>query len=365
MANTPQNIVGFETGDATYEKQSSVGGSVNVQSTTKRSGNYALRINPAGANTSLFRIGGFSAAGAATTITTNPIYFDFYFYYVTAPASSNEPIANVTTGSAALRMEVRLNSDGTLSVYDSTLTLVSTGTTILTANMWYRISIMSSQGAAAYALKINGATELSGTADQAAGANFYVAVGKTNNRNSNSVDFYYDDLWLDTTDFAPSDYRVGIMTPVSDDSVAWTGTYANIDEIPTSTSDFINSNGISAATFNMRTFASSGISDALSIHAVKAYSWTADTAVVTNTYTVGIRSNVTNSMTTNLNAGAAQAETSKIIVSDPNTSAAWTKAGLEAAKLRVSEGTAAVTSMEVYAGYFMVAYTPTRVFSIT
>ena len=365
MANTPVNIIGFETGDLN-ERGTTAGSSVNVQSTIKRSGSYALRINPGALNTSLYRVGSPGTNGTIGTIVTTDIYFGFYFYYVTKPASSNEPLASTNTGSSTLRLELRLNSDGTLSVYDQAANLITTGSTVLDASTWYKIDIRSSVGvSAAYEVRINNTVEMSGTADQSASANFFVVVGKSAIRGSQAVDFYYDDLWVDTAGYAPGSYNIGIMKPMSDSTNAWIGSYADIDEVPIDVANYVVSNGTSAATFNMQTFADTGIPDSCTIHVVKGYSYGADTDNETNSYSVGVRSNVTNSMTSNFNTTNTAVEMSKITTADPNTSTTWTKSGLEAAKIRLNEANASADNMRVYAAFFMVAYTPNRKFDIT
>lgn len=366
MANTPQNIIGFETGDIN-EAGTITGAFVTVQSTIKRSGSYALRINPGTGNTSYYRVASPSLAGLTTAITSSQIYCSFYFYYTTKATSGNAaPIFATNTGSSANRMETRLTGDGTLAVYDASLNLQATGTTVLAVSTWYRIDVLSTAGAsAAYELKINGSTELSGTMDQSANANFYAVFGKTSNPGNQAVDYYYDDVWIDSSDYAPPGYRIGIMKPASDDSTTWSGTYADIDEVPISTSDFISSNGISNATYNMQSLLSASIPVNISIHSVKAYTYSAEILPTSNTFSIGIRSGSTNSMTTNSNPNASAVEVSKIYTVDPNTTATWTTLGLQAAKLRVNEGTAGVTTMRVYAGYFIVAYTPSRTFNIT
>lgn len=372
MANIPLNIIGFETGDLS-ERLSGVGTSSTVQSAIKRSGDYALRTNPGAANSANYRIAYNAAAGNLVSIPVSALYVSFYFYYVAKASSADEPIAATLNGSAGLRLEVRLTSAGNLAVYDSTPTLVATGATVLSQNTWYRIDIQSNSGSPAnYEVKINGTVELSGTANQTVSANFQVGLGKTNNRNSQAVDYYYDDVWIDSTDYAPSNYGIARLDPVSDDVNGWSGTYADIDEAPVSETEYVSSTGGAApmtATYNIEALTSVGIDTGSTIHLTKAFSWAADPSAVANTYSYGIVSGATTSTTNNFNSTATAAEISKLYVNDPNTSASWGRAGLEASKLRVSEGTTGVSSMRVYAAYMMVAYTePTasrRVFHIS
>lgn len=372
MPNTPLNIIGFETGDLS-ERSSGVGVSSTVQSAIKRSGDYALRTNPGAANSANYRIASPAGSGAITSMGVTKVYVSFYFYYAVKAGSADEPIAATYNGSSTLRLELRLNSSGQLVIYDSTPALVATGTTVLAQNTWYRIDLQSNSGVSGnYELKINGVLELSGTANQTATSNYIVGLGKTNNRNSQAVDYYYDDVWIDETDYAPANYSIRRLDPVSDDVNGWNGTYADIDETPISETEYVSSTGGAApmtATYNVETFASAGITAGSTIHLAKAFSWVAEPSAITNTYTYGIVSGATTSVTNNYNAGATSAEISKLYVTDPNTAASWAQAGLEAIKLRVNEGTASVSSMRVYAAYMMVVYTaPTvsrRIFHIS
>lgn len=360
MPNTPLNIIGFETGDLS-ERLSGVGTSSTVQSAIKHSGDYALRTNPGAANSANYRIAYNAAAGNTVSIPVSTLYLSFYFYYAVKAASADEPIATALTGSAGIRLEVRLTSSGNLAVYDSALSLVATGATILSQDTWYRIDLQSNSGvAAAYELKLNGTVELSGTANQTASANYQAGLGKTNNRNSQAVDYYYDDVWLDSTDYAPANYAIARLDPVSDDVNGWSGTYADIDETPISQAEYVSSTGGAApmtATFNIESFASAGITVSSTIHLTKAFSWVADPSATTNTYTYGIMSGATINTTNSFNAGTSAAEISKLYVNDPSTTTSWTQVGLEASKLHVGEGTASVSSMQVYAAFMMVAYT--------
>lgn len=372
MPNTPLNIIGFETGDLS-ERLSGVGTSSTVQSAIKRSGDYALRTNPGTANSANYRIAYPAAAGNIVSIPVSTLYLSFYFYYATKASSADEPIAATLNGSAGLRLEVRLTSTGNLAVYDSTPALVATGTTVLSQNTWYRIDILSNSGTTAnYELKINGSVELSGTANQTASANYQVGLGKTNNRNSQAVDYYYDDVWLDSTDYAPSNYAIARLDAASDNINGWNGTYADIDETPISETEYVSSTGGAApmtASYNIESFASAGIPAGSTVHLAKVMSWMADTSAVTNTYSVGLLSAAATSTTSNYNAGSTSLEVSKLITTDPNTAAVWTQSGLEAAKLRLNEGTASVSSTRVYGAYVMTAYTaPTasrRIFHIS
>lgn len=378
MANNPVNIIGFETGDLS-ERAGGSGAASSVQSSIKYSGNYALRINPGSGTNSSSRFTTFTVAGQPVNINfTSVLYSSFYFYYATKPASTSEPMASILDGSSTLRLEIRLDASGRLSVYDSTATFITTGTTVLNPATWYRIDVLANAGtSAAYEVKINGVIEMSGTINLGAGSNFVTQLGKQPNRNNEAVDYYYDNVWLDTSDYAPENYAIGIMKPVSDAINDWTNgsapsDYSTIDEVPISTADYIappGATGPMSATFGMQSFASAGIPSNASIHVVKSFTYGADISAVTNTYNNGILSGATSSVTNNNNFGSTALEASKLFTTDPNTSSAWTKSGLEAAKLQVIENTTGVTSMRVYAAFFMVAYTTPgasrRIFHIT
>ena len=202
------NFCGFETADTSECRL--IGGTLSVQSSTAHSGAglgaYTMRCNPTTSALGWFEIEGINQNGTNATIatieTTTSIFTQFYFNYATKPSTNDEPIYRVMgpSGKSNVQMiEVRLNSSGKLTAYDTNGTLLATGTTVLSANTWYRIAIKVLSGnPGTYEVQINGTSEFSASNANLSTANVQnLYFGKSSNRNSNTVDFFFDDVVID------------------------------------------------------------------------------------------------------------------------------------------------------------------------
>lgn len=159
-------FTGFEAGST--EPFYGAGGTYSIQTSIKKTGSYALKVNPTTTGTGYILTFGLTAAGIFPNNAPVTSYTKFDFYYVTKAASNDEQIFLVKDySSGLLKLEVRLTSTGVLKVYDKDASLVATGTTVLDANTWYRIEVKAGKGTnVAYEVRINGVTELSGTCNQ-------------------------------------------------------------------------------------------------------------------------------------------------------------------------------------------------------
>lgn len=262
-----QNICGFETGD-TLEALTS-GGTIAIGTTYARSGRYGLRTNPTTTGVGWYDLG----SSSVTEMNLASLYGRFYFRYATLPASGTEEIASVwETTTDTLKLGIRIDSTGSLSLWDSLgLQISTTGATDLAANTWYRIEVRADTGVAATAeVKVNGTVEVTGTGNLTTANARSLRLGKSTDRSNQTVDFWYDDISVDNSAY-PGAGACGIMLPNGAGNYAlWTGgTFVNLDEIPQSTTDYITSTGVvgEASTFAMHSTGSSGISG--TINAVK------------------------------------------------------------------------------------------------
>lgn len=191
------NLCGFETGNG--NESFTFVGTTAVQGTTVRTGQHALQVNPTGTGTGFFRLGLLNADGTHTFASVTTSYLRFYFLYTILPASGSEQICEVLAGGGSAKIEMRIDSAGKLSCYQVTTQLGSTGSTALVINRWYCIEFKVGSGAtAAWEIRIDGAVEISGTDTLAdSGTSGLWSLGKGINRNSNSVEFYYDDMTID------------------------------------------------------------------------------------------------------------------------------------------------------------------------
>ena len=166
-------IVGFETGD--FSQIAAASGTGSIQSTIKRTGSYALKINPSTSSTSYSQLDIGSQFAAR-----------FYFYAASIPAAA-ELCFEVNTDTVNILVLLHASGDNRLEARRGG---VSKGfSAAISAGTWYRIDVKASSGA--WAISLDG-TEFA-TDNQVASA-FGLRLGKTADTNSQSVEFYYDDV---------------------------------------------------------------------------------------------------------------------------------------------------------------------------
>lgn len=259
IAVTTINFIGFETGDLSecHNSFASSSGEISVQPTVTNGGAYALRSNAAIGNASYAQINPLGTDGD-TYIGVEFVvdsYVRFYFRYAMAPSTGSEDIAAVTTGDGTIKLSLRLNNDGTIAAYHGTggVTLLAVGTTVLAADTWYRIEYKAGTGTSAdWEVRIDGATEIAGTDDLNITAARQLYFGKLGDRNSNAVDYFYDDIRWSDSGF-PGAGQVVALVPTAN-SATNTGGTANgagskwqcVNEVPPD-SDSTYVNGMSTS----------------------------------------------------------------------------------------------------------------------
>lgn len=193
-------------------------GTFSFQNTILRGtwSDYALRCNPTTNGVGYVVYSGLGANGAGASAALTNSYTRFYFYYVTKPGSSSEEFFVVSQSIGVfsnIKLTLRLNSSGTVSAYDTNNSLLSTGSKILLPATWYEFKVKcGTGGSASYEVKINDVVELSGTGDLNATATASIIFGKVNNRNNQSVDFYYSDWALENSNYPPT-AKCKLLTP--------------------------------------------------------------------------------------------------------------------------------------------------------
>jgi len=349
------NWCGFETGDSLEAGTAS--GTWSVQNSVKRSGDWALRTNPTTTGTGYFYFQKYGATGSATTsFGANNIRVRFYLRIATLPGSNDECFAafNSSTTASAHKLELRLNSSGNILAYNAAGTLVATGTTVLSTSTWYMIEAQCGTSATTgtYTVRINGVQEFTGTTNTSATQNNAFFLGKVQNRNSQSVDFYYDDLLIqDDITAWPGAGKVLRMEPDGDGNyTAWTGDYTAVDDLAAGSashdgdSTVITSNTASQAeTCTMESASSAGIQSYDTVVGVKALTVAKDSSG-TSAYQTRLRSGTTDSDTTSANITSTYFGNGKILTTDPATGAAWTVSALDSIEVGGVNGTAAVTT---------------------
>lgn len=322
-------------------------------------GGASLRANPATTGTGYAALQGIAADGTVTAFTLADAYVSFYFRAATLPASGHEPIFAFYSSGGTLKFSVAINSSGNLMALDRTGATAETGSTVLAADTWYKIDVRGGNGeTAAYAVRINDAAELSGTAAMAGTDVGRVRLGKTHNISGQTVDFYYNSFVIRDDAFQADGYEIAVGVPTADGStMQWTGgtgNYTGIDEIPDSTADYVEATGAGdVALFDFAAAATLGVSG--TIHGVMGI---ARLRMITGTASTSLR---TRSGTTNSD-GSPYATTISTLTRrqmslvDPDTSTAWTTGGIDDIELGAVEANAVlprITSLEL-----LVMYTP-------
>lgn len=364
-------IWGAEMGD--FSDVIATSGTLSIVSSPVGTGTYALRVNPTTTGTGYAAIKGLISTGelASTSITFATGYYQFRFRYATKPGSNSEEICQVVSGATAIKATLRLTSTGTLDLYNQDgTTLRATGSTVLSADTWYtlQLTIGTDSGGgvddSTYELKINGSSEYSGSnLDATATANTGILLGKVTNRNSQTVDFFYDDVIIDDAAYPDTSAVVGVLQPDSagNYSGATAGTYADVDELPhdgdtTYLTWTSNTNRHSAA---LESSATAGISG--TIVTVQPYGIGRKTTTSTRVLVLATRNGSTDS-----DSGTGSAiPTSytffggKILATDPSDSGAWTTTKLDSLEVNARVSTPATTTEHrVTAMGVMVEYIP-------
>lgn len=208
-------IIGFELGSA-GEAYLLNGSTVTVQSTTARSGTYALRSNSTGQNAHL-ELDSRAAGGTFRNLYKS---IRFYLRVGALPSSLNTECDIVETalaGSFACRL--RLNPAGTLSLMSSS-TVRATSTSALTADgLWHRVDFdLGWNSGGGMRVFVDGTQWASDTTDTTVSVASSAHIGITGANNASACDVYIDDvLCYDSALPATlSDYNVSLLRPTAD-----------------------------------------------------------------------------------------------------------------------------------------------------
>lgn len=370
------NFIGNETGDLSEYASSS--GTVSVQSTVKRSGTYALRSNPTTTGTGFAVIGTLAASGAKNVgdIATTACWARFYFRYATKPAAGDEPIACIgfNTNVNNDLLELRINSSGQLASYEglgssgTPLALLATGTTVLAANTWYLVEIKSDESDTAdnvWEVRIGGVAEISGTFVEENFLSSFLRLGKSVNRNGNTVDFFYDDVLISDSAY-PGAGQSGILVPNAagnyqnatrggaDSGANW----SQCDEVPpNSDTDYVitDLNTAHAETEAMQPASTFSIGG--TINCVKAVAILKRDGATNGSVKLRTRSASTDTDASAFASTSAYLLIAKLFDLDPATGSAWTTGGIDAAEVGILENSA-VNKTRMTVAYLMVDWTP-------
>lgn len=355
---TPQNITGFETGNApaTTTEFNFVGTTQSIQSTTVIDGNFSLQTNPATSAVGYVSMAFSGNNGQPTSFNVADLYFGFYWRVGTLPSSGSEEFV-ATRRSGAEQMTLRVNSSGNILMFQNsdlvtTPVWTSTATVSTGTNYFIRMRVQTST-TGAYSFDIYDMATCTLIENQAGTANFGtqnsegIRLGKVNNRNSQTVNFYYDNLIWDDASLPACGGLVRNMKPDADGGTqnftSGTGaTFAEVDDTLPSDGDttyVMNTAAATVGNFNLESSASAGISG--TIRMAKAWSWCRENSTVTSSrFLRMISGGTTTDNSTGFNGTTAYAEQHKTYAVDPDTTAAWTTSGLDAVQVGIREANA-------------------------
>lgn len=327
MAKADLNFIGFETGN--FIQMTSTGGTVSVQTSTKRTGAYAMRANPT-AGTGFAYVGGLGATGKTAVLNrTAETFVTVYVNYVTLPGASATVLQVLTAGfSSGVDLDITSGGDLTLvgATTSSTIATLSTGT-------WYRIDLRYTKNSTCGA-KVDGGSEQTCTANN---TDFdYLLLGCSA---SETWEAFYDDCVIGTTAL---DAGVGpcvrMAVPIGAGNYSsWivnggTDPYARVNEIPhDSSTTYIHNNAVQniAHTLDMQAAATVGIVGA--IYALMSCGIMAEGVSTSSLAGIRLRSGSTDSDSTAVDVGnTTYIALQKLLTTDPADAAAWTTTKFDA-----------------------------------
>ncbi len=352
-------FTGFESGAA--PEVGTISGTGSIVSSGQRTGSYAFRVNPTTTGDGSMTLTPVANTGLPNTSAsfTDGSTFGFAFKAVTLPAANEEYIARSLVPVGAVQWTLTITSGGLLKLYETSPagTLLGTGSTAIGSTYVY-IEVRVNNTTNAYDVQVNGVSEISGTNAAINGNTGQLALGKVINTNSQTVDFYYDDVYVDdagtflatTTSFP----EVKILKPdAAGASAGWTNgtgtTFAEVDEVPPE-SDGTDVSYIQASatednqysTFGVQSTATGGVTGTIS--AVEGYVWakTGSTAGSSNV-NIRVRNSGTNSDATGLELTTSYQGLHRVLVTDPATGSAWTSGGVDTVEIGMLANTIAQT----------------------
>lgn len=337
-----------------------------TQSGTVHSGTYAARLTATAGANAFVRFGCFNATGVVSACSVNHSFSSFWVNIATAPASANEGIFRVSTNVAGTqKFELRLASSGVLQSYDQSGTLMDTGATVIPLNTWTFIQCdVPNSVSGTYSCKINGVTEItSGSHNFLASDTGYVFFGKEQNANTQSIDYFFDDVSVDDTAF-PSDVKVIRLAPnANGTTMQWAGgtnasDWNEVKEAPTDNDTTYVAKSASStqtALFNFVDTGTAGITG--TIQALRLHVRMRDTVGGSSSTFPEISSSGTTNDKSATTLGTSYANFFNLLATDPHTTLAWTTGGVDAVQGGVVD-TAAINTPRATTIDMMVDYIP-------
>jgi len=254
------NMLGFEDGG--LQGSNNRTGTYSASTAMPRSGEYSLKLNSVGSTSWVQYLVAAAATGSQSTVDTDNMSAAFAINVTSLPSVDTLIwSANETT----TVMQITLNTSGTLTINGTGST---TSTFALSTNTWYIIVFSYNSDTDLVELGIYD-NEMEVQHD-------YLTSTITNLEDLDNVRFgpqttstsemYFDDMLFYINNEAANfpivayDYSITRMDLDSTGTdTAWTNTYTSIDEIPPSSTDYIETNAIADETSGLESSTAAGI----------------------------------------------------------------------------------------------------------
>lgn len=337
----PINFLGAETGAAGDEATSP---NVSLSTTTVKTGTYSYRVHGGVGGSAEIIMQCIAATGAITDCSVANTFGKMDFNYHVLPSSTDTSIeiAYLENVSFSPMAYLKINQTGHLFLNNSAGTTLATGATALTQDTWYRIEFQINKGATgAYEVKINGASEFTGTGNFTTGNMRVVWFGELSNTAASNPDFFYDNMVVDSAAY-PGAVFVHRMAPAGDGATAqWTsGTapsnYTTVNEVPMLNTNYEMSTTAGAQTtlVSLASSASSGIVG--TVTAAKVWTSRREDISVTSADKVRTIESATTVDTTALDLPITDTNSFSLQSTKPS-GGAWTTAALDATQIGCNE----------------------------
>lgn len=346
---------GFEMGSSTIGVQwtnTDFGAAgVSMSTSTVRTGKYSMRSAPSNI--------GDARIDIPTTLGV-PRYGRAYINMAAYP-TTNRRIFDVVDAGVATAMRIIVSNSGQLALLGPGLTQVGASSTALSLNTWYRVEFYFQDNGATNALEllIDGTSIASTTsnADAFTGPVDAVVWGKS--AADTALDIFFDDIAVNTSDYA-GEGRIVVATPnAAGDSNCTAGDFADVNEIPARNDATAGGTDVceldtttTTALFNATNTAELGIDSYDTINLVDVYARVREETAGTSNYFIRVlsASGGTASSSASVDAGDATARTNPsattnfgirhLLYTDPSTGSAWTPTGTNSIEnMQIGAGT--------------------------
>jgi hypothetical protein len=213
----------LQSATAQVETNFNDGSALSVNTTTKRSGAAAWRVNPTSSNAAFNKY-------YVNTPTQGKYWARFYIYVASAP---NTEVGIFNFNGSGTRISVRMNTDRSIELWnEEDNAQIGSASSALSASTWYRVEVYhdtTTLSSTSAELRLNGSSVASGTANLA-GASDRVQWGVL--ETAGTADLYFDDIAVNgpssAADNWPGEGKIVHMQPNGDgDNVAWTDSSGN------------------------------------------------------------------------------------------------------------------------------------------